>query len=400
MKVASRRVTAPVRETVDDTEESSSEASSKVGEINDGDLFEAEQGVFSQKAAKASHFREVCEQMLEDHKDRPKTRVVLQVVARLLGLTIARCLSNMILYFTGQIFLEARRDYAVLPPSAVLKNSEGTPLLIEGKEITAQGLAERFKPNMSTISEDQSIDENYRPVEIRYEVLPPRQGKENYALVYYIRRTTEHMPIPVIGMLLDLIRPIFWSTKSEWNAIEINIDRETGEPLSINYEGSNYTGDPLSFEMTSTNDVHLPVKVVCRKNQWNHTLHQRDGRAKAHNIENPFAVSTHPNFAFVNWSGGLDLATSAKLFGYEVAESVRNRNTVLYPLPDLPLAFLDIHTYREQAIDLRNAWLKRRQSGHCHLHFPPRKDPSKFKIVNLVSEQLPSLIVPSEGVAH
>ena len=59
-------------------------------------------------------------------------------------------------------------------------------------------------------------------------------------------------------------------------------------------------------------------------------------------------------------------------------------------VPNPPIAAADMQ-------DLRNAWLKRRQSGHCHLHFPPRKDPSKFKIVNLVSEQLPSLIVPTEG---
>src|SRR5689334_15597912 len=115
MKVGNRRVTAPVREDLD----ASDNTSSKIGEIDEGDLFEAEQGAYTQKAAKASHFREVCEQLLEDHKDRPKTRVVLQVVARLLGLTIARCMSNMILFFTGHVCLEARRDYAVLPPSAV-----------------------------------------------------------------------------------------------------------------------------------------------------------------------------------------------------------------------------------------------------------------------------------------
>jgi hypothetical protein len=376
------------------------DTSSMVGEIQGADLYEAAPTGSTLKAAKASHFRDVSEQLLADHKDRPKTRVVLQVVARLLGLNIARCLSNLILYISGRAWLEARRDYAVLPSSAVLKNGQGESLLIDGKEITAQGLAERFKPNILTISEDQSIDENARPVEIRYEVLPPRQGKENYALVYYIRRPSEHAPIPVIGLLLDLIRPIFWATKSEWNAIEISIDRESGEPTTMNYEGSNYTGDPLSFEMTSSNDVHLPVKVVCRDKQWNHTLHQKDGRAKAHDIENPFEKSTHPSFAVVNWSGGLDLATSAQLLGYDTAEKVKNKKTTLYPMPDLPLKFLDIDTYRKEALDLRSQWLKRRQTGHCYLHFPPRKDPGKFKVVNLISEQLPSLIAPSEAVAH
>jgi hypothetical protein len=101
----------------------------------------------------------------------------------------------------------------------------------------------------------------------------------------------------------------------------------------------------------------------------------------------------------VNWSGGLDLVSSAKLLGYDTADNAKNRK-VLYPMPDLPLKFLDIGTYRGEGLDLRNQWLKRRQTGHCDLRFLPRKDPTKFKVVNLVSEQLPSLIAPSEVAVH
>jgi hypothetical protein len=367
-------------------------AASKIGEINEGDLYVPASAANSKEDSRACHFKDVCEQMLVDHADRPKTRVILQVVARVLGLTFARCLSNVIAYVSGRAWLDARRDYAVLPPNAVIVNSKGEPVKIEGVEMTAKLLAERFKPEMCTISEDQSIDENLRATEIRYEVLPPRQSKNHYALLYYIRRESEHLPIPILGLLLDWIRPLLYATKSEWNAIEVNIDRETGEPISMNYESSNYTGDPLSFEITSNNDVHLPAKVLLRDKKWVHTLHQKDNRAKTHEIENPFEKGTHPRFAFVNWNGALDLVGSTRLLGYDTEDKTTNKKTLLYPMKELPLTFLDIDTYRKQALDLRNQWLKRRQTGHCYLYFPPRKDPKSFKVVNLVSEQLPSLI--------
>lgn len=364
---------------------------SRVGEINEADLFEPASAEKNKASQEASHFKDVCEQMLADHVHRPKTRIFLQVVARMLGLTVARCISNVISFFTGQAWLEARRDYAILPMNARILNSKGEALKIEDKTLTAQELAERFKPRLYTISEDQATDESMKAAEIRYEVLPPREGKNSYSVIYYIRREREHMPIPLIGSLLDLLRPVLWATKSEWNAIEIDIDRDNGEPESLNYESCNYTGDPMSYEITSANDLNLPAKAVLRDKKWVHTLHQKDNRAKTHDIDNPFDKDTHPGFAFVNWNGGLDLTSATRLAGYQLEAAVTGK-TRLYPMQDLSLKFLDIDTYRKEAIDLRNGWLKRRQTGHCYLFFPPRKDPADFKVVNLVSAQMPSLI--------
>lgn len=362
----------------------------RAGEINDEDLFEPSRAKGTPNP-KASHFKDVIAQMLTDHADRPKTRVLLQIVARMLGLTIARCLSNIILYVTGCAWLEARRDYAVLPPEAKIVTATGEPLKVDGAELTVQKFAERFKPKMFTISEDQAIDENMKAVEIRYEVLPPREGKNSYSIIYYVRREREHMPIPLVGVLLDLIRPLLWATKSEWNAIEIDVDRNTGEPESLNYESTNYTADPLSYEITSTNDVHLPVKVALRDKKWTHTLYQKNNRGKSREIENPFQGDTRPSFTFVNWNGGLDLVNAAQLSGYK-ASAEPSSKTRLYSMSDLPMRFLDIQTYRKEAIDLRNEWLKRRQTGHCYLYFGARKEPGEFRVINLVSDELPSLL--------
>lgn len=387
MKVGSQTNAAALSGTLGE----SKPLASKVGEIDDQDLYVP--GTKDQQRSKASHFKDVCEQLLADHVNRPKTRMALQIVARILGLSVARCLSNIISFFTGSDLLGARRDYGLLPPHSVLLNAKDEPLKLNGQDMTAKMLAERFKPHIYTISEDQATDDSVRPAEIRYEVLPPdSQGKDTYALIYYVRRESERLPIPLIGTIWELIRPLLYGTKSEWNAIEIDIDRETGTPLSIAYESSNYTSDPLSYEMTGNNDVHLPAKVVLKDNKWTHTVNQKDGKGKSHVIENPFEKDTHPSFSFVNWDGDLDLVNAAKLLGYESQESATNKRTLLYDMKDLPLSFLDIDTYRSQALDLRNLWLKRRQTGHCHLYFPPRKDASQFRVINLVKDQLPSLI--------
>jgi hypothetical protein len=366
--------------------------SSKVGEIDESDLYEPADEIKATADCKASHGIDVFKQFIADDEHHPKSRVVLQVVARILGQTFARCLSNVIVFFTGRALLDARRDYPLLPPNAILVNAKGEPLKIEGQTMTAASLAERYKPTISTISEDQAVDANLRALEIRYEVLPPHQSKGTYAIIYHVRRASERMPLPFVGSVLGLLRPLLYGSKSEWNAIKIDIDRETGEPRSMNFESSNYTGDPLSFEITSGSDLHLPAKVLLRDGKWVHTLHQKDNRAKSHDIENPFEKSTHPGFAFVNWNGALDLVNATSLLGYKPKEGGVEKKTVLYPMEELPFSFLDIDTYREQAFDLRNQWLKRRQAGHCYLPLPPRKDPSQFRVVNLVSEKLPSLI--------
>jgi hypothetical protein len=217
---------------------------------------------------------------------------------------------------------------------------------------------------------------------MRYEVLPPRQGKNSYSILYYIKRPHERMPFPFIGSLLDWVRPVLWGSRAEWNAIEVDIDRDKFVPESLNYESSNYSANPLSFETTTSSDLHLPAKATGSDKKWTVTLSQKDNRAKTREIESPFLSDTHAAFAFVNWNGDLDLVNAAKLLGYQS----------LYPMEDPPLSFLDINTYRKEALDLRNAWLKRRQTGHCYLYFPPRKEASSFKVINLVPSELPSLL--------
>lgn len=376
-------------------------ADTKVGEIDEGDLFEVNKASKAEANAKASHFKDVSEQLLSDHANRPRTRVILQIVARVLGHKVARGLSNVIAYLTGRVWLEARRNYGCLPPETLLKNKDGEALVVDGKPMTARDLAQRHLPRIYTINEDQSIDDNLKATEIRWEVYSPVPGKNDYSIVYYVRRQSEHMPIPVLGYLLDLMRPLFFSTRSRWNAIEIDVDRNRGEPVAIKYESSNYTGDPFSYEITSASDLHLPARVVNTDGQWTHTLHQKDNRAKKHDIENPFEGSTRPEFAFVNWNGSLDLVKSAKLLGYDV-KVAGTQKKALFEMADLSSDFLGIQTYQSEAIDLQgNDWLKRRQDGRCLLYFPPRKDPSQFRVVNLISEELPSLIaqVQPEGNA-
>lgn len=377
-----------------DTPAPAKRAELKSANIDMDDLFEPVALKNDASNSKTNHFNDVCSQMLDDHVDRPKTRVLLQVVARIFGLTFARCMSNVIAHFTGCSWLDARRDYAILPKDALIVNSKGDVLAVDGTPLTAEKLANQYKPQMYTISEDQSIDDNLGVVEMRYEVLPPRLNKNSYSIVYYIRRERELMPVVFLGMVLDVIRPFFWGSKSEWSAVEIDIDRDTGEPNQLDFESTNYTGDPLSYEITSANDLHLPVKVIAKDKKWSHTLYQKDNRAKSREIQNPFEKDKHPNLVFVNWNGDLDLAGSAAITGYKMDGDVAEPKR-LYKMKDAPLQFLDIMTYRKEGLDLRNHWLKRRKKGQCQMSFPARKDPKDFRVVNLISGELPSLLNPA-----
>jgi hypothetical protein len=150
----------------------------------------------------------------------------------------------------------------------------------------------------------------------------------------------------------------------------------------MDYESSNYSGDPMSYDITSTNDVHLRARATGRDMKWSHSLHQKDGRRRTHDIESPFpSDDTHPGFTYVNWNGDLDLVTSARRMGYQETSDDLSRK--VHPLEELPLEFLDDKTYARESLDLRNSWLKRRQSGECSFYFQPRKE-TGAEVVNLI----------------
>ena len=307
------------------------------------------------------HFKEACDQRVADDT-RPRPKLLAQILARVLKDKLMRQISNFFTCLGLGVFFDARRDYAVLPASCVIKNSQGLPLTIQGKQQTVQSLAELFKPSFTTISPIQAVDKEIQVQEMRYEILPPGQGKSHYTIIYYVRRANEWLPIPILGKLYEWVRQILYGTKQDWEPIQIDIHRDTGEPEAVVYETSNYTGDVNTFDLVSPRNLHLCTKITKQKNgSWNHVVYQKDGNLKSSEIGNPFR-DQQLQMSFVSWNGL-----------YDVRELVEKRGCNLYELPISELAFLDIDTYCDNGIDLRAPWLKDRKRGLSVMQMPSRK---------------------------
>ena len=267
------------------------------------------------------HFKETCDQRMADDT-RQKPKILAQILARLFGQKPMRQISNFFSNFGMGIFFDAQRDYAVLPTSCVIKTSQGLPLKIKGQEQTAQSFAEQFKPQFLTISPIQAVDKTIQVKEMRYEILPPSQGKSHYTIIYYVRRKSESLPVPILGKLYDWIRPILYGSKEDWEPIQINVHRDTGEPEAIVYETSNYTGDGGTFDLVSPKNLHLCTKIMKQKNgSWRHSVYQKDGNVKSVDIENPF----HDNqleMIFVSWNGLYDVRQMVEKRGYQTSINI------------------------------------------------------------------------------
>lgn len=274
-------------------------------------------------------FNNAFRQCLEDHRRQPEgPGVFVYGMSQILGQTFTRRLSNLISCLGLGHFYPAQRNYPVLSSS--------------------DELAQKFQPRLSTMNEQQ-----IKPTQLRYEILPTHKDKNSYSIVYYVGFPAEELPVPILGKLYNLIRPILYGSGQDWEAIRVDIDKNTEEPIGLSYETSNYANKPDSYYSARQEDLHLLTKVTKMPDgTWMHMISQKNGSVQTSPVENPFKDSTHAALCLVAWNGSLDI-------GERVA---RNSNLTQYALDDSQLQFLDIDTYQNEGFDLRATWLNKQMN--------------------------------------
>jgi hypothetical protein len=279
-------------------------------------------------------FKDAFQQCLEDHHRQPEgPSMFVYGMSQILGRTLTRRLSNLVSCFGLGHFFVAQRDYPILQPH--------------------DELALKFQPRLLTINEKQMGDSSLKPNQLRYEILPAAQDKDTYSIIYYVGLPSEELPIPILGKLYNLIRPVLYGSKQDWEAIQVDIDKNTGEPVGLSYETSNYSNTPMSYNLTNSVDLHLLTKVSKMPDgSWRHTVKQKNGSIQSTQVDNPFKDTTHAALCLVAWNGSLDITERV----------AQNSHLKQYPLDDSKLQFLDIDTYQNEGFDLRATWVEKQLS--------------------------------------
>ena len=294
-------------------------------------------------------FSNACHQYLEDHEHKPQgAGMFVYGMSKILGQTFTRRLSNFTSYIGLGQFYPAERDYPILTP--------------------CDDMAKRFQPNLFTIDLKQSQAAGLKPNQLRYEILPPQEDRNYYSIVYFVGLPTEKLPIPVLGELYDLARPVLFGSKQDWEGIQIDINKDTLDPVGISFETSNYTNSADTYNLISRKDMHLFTKISKMSDgTWTHTIQQKNGKIQTTDVPNPFRDGLHVNMAIVLWNTSLDLCDRV----------AGNSELKLYPLKTPAVQFMDMDTYRKEGIDLRATWLSQRRLGKFTLRLPPRSDPAQ-----------------------
>lgn len=293
-------------------------------------------------------FGSACQQYLQDHKHKPQgPGMFVYGMSQLLGQTFTRRLSNLFSCLGCHQFYPAQRNYPVLTP--------------------CDTMVERFHPNLFTIDAKQSQDSGLRPNQLRYEILPPQEDKKYFSIVYFMGFPTERLPVPVLGKLYDLVRPVLFGNKHDWEAIQVDVDENTLEPIGISFETANYANSQDTYGMISRKDLHLFAKISKMPDgTWKYTVQQKNGKIQTSEVQNPFRDSEHANLAIVAWNSSLDLCDRV----------AGNSELKLYKVETPKSEFMDMDTYRKEGIDLRMTWLSQRRQGKFTLKLPPRFAPA------------------------
>lgn len=329
------------------------------------------------------HASEVYEQIMHDAEQTPPAATVTRFFARILGDNFVRRVSNFFRLFNSRELYCARREYPVLPQTAQLRKSNGSLALEDGQAVTAKAIAERYKPATYTINKERIDDPGLTPDDMRYEVLPPKDGSSFYSIIYYIKSEDENMPLPVIGKIYDWLRPILWGSKADWEALQIDIDRDSLTPVGSTFETCLYNGNPKSYYTNVANKLHVRVDVKKLSNgAWEHIVYRRNGTKTTSSINDPFQDSTHVKLAYVSWNGNFDIVESLQKRQYCLTTTVdHEQNMWITAQPGLE--FLDIRTYRDQGFDLRSQWLRARKVGQCVMQLPARQGSGRTRSDNL-----------------
>jgi hypothetical protein len=310
------------------------------------------------------HVADVCRNYAAELTEHPRPYWFVKVATRICGQAFLRRISNLFSrWFKLKEFLPAERAYPVLPPDARLMTSKGEPLLSDGVQVTASSLAEKFVPRLHTIHSSRASDARLAPNKIRFEVLPPKEGKEQYSIIYYVRTERLGVPVPLVSTLYQWIKPIFFGSSRDWHAVQVDVNRDSGALDSLSFETCNYTHDPGSYNIYNPSDLQLRARVYRGARGWTQEVEQQNGRISNQPCADPASGSDgHPALTYISWNGGFDLlSTTSRL------------NLTCSALPKPDLAPLRAKHFRKDGFDLRTPWLERRKAGNGVKQFPPRK---------------------------
>lgn len=277
-------------------------------------------------------FSNACQQYLEDHHRQPEgPGLFVYGMSQILGQTFTRRFSNLVSCLGFGQFFPAQRDYPVLPP--------------------CDEIALRFQPRLFTTNTNQIQDAEIQPNQLRYEILPTQQDKDYYSIVYYIGAPTEKLSSSILSKLYELVRPILYGSKSDWEAVQVDIHKNTQEPIGLSFETCNYSNLPQGYYLMRQEDLHLPAKISRMPDgTWVYSVQQKNKTVQRTEIAHPFKEGTHADLCIVSWNSSLDICD-------RVAEKSELK---VYPLENLTPQFMDIDTYQAEGIDLRATWLEKR----------------------------------------
>ncbi len=289
-----------------------------------------------------------CAQFKKEHATPEQLKYCPQFVALVLGHTLTRRISNLLSCVGLSGFYDAQRDYPILPSS---------PERLE--------LAKKYAPILSSISESQAKCAQTNRSEVRYELIPPGDECKYYSLIYYLGFPTERMPISLLDRLYEWVRPVLYGSKKDWEAIQIDLDPKSMEPVAVSFETSNHLNDPASYNTLRSEDLHLKCRISKSENGlWKKVVTQQNDRTNEFEVSNPFVSGgMHPCFTIVSWNGSLELSS-------EISDKP---NMKTYRISTSEVRFLDLETFQNEGIDLRVGWLKDRKFGKFLLNLAPRK---------------------------
>jgi len=293
----------------------------------------------------------MCRQYNEEHQAARELGYVSQFMSFLLGTVTVRRVSNFFACFGFSSFYPAQRNYPVIPAGE-----------------RAEQLAKLFVPKLSTMSVVQSKSDDLKPNNLYYEVLPPKEERNYFSLLYYLGAETERVPTPIINWLYEKVRAVWYGSQKDWEAIQINLDPKTFEPIGICYETSNYSGNPNGYHLMNASDLHLKCSILKQEDgSWEQCVEQKNGEETRAPIANPFESGPHLPVTIVSWNGAFDVTSKVE----------EQKSLKVYEL-DLPQPkYLDINTYREEGMDLRVGWLQERKFGRFMLS---RRHPLELKL--------------------
>ncbi len=289
-----------------------------------------------------------CDQFIKEHEAPSRVKYFPQFVSLVLGHTLTRRVSNLLSCAGLPTFYAAQRDYPVLPPTAERLQ-----------------LAKKYVPILSTISESQAKCAQTNRSELCYELLPPDRERNCYTLIYYLGFPTERVPVGLLDRLYEWVRPVLYGSKKDWEAIQVDLDPNSMEPISVCFETSNYFNEQSSYDTLRAEDLHLKCRITKTEDgSWRKVVTQQNGRTCESKVANPFVSGgTHPCFTIVAWNGSLDLSS----------EIAKQSELKTYRINTTEVQFLDLESFRKEGIDLRVGWLKERKFGKFLLSAHARK---------------------------